>query len=368
MFKTLGCIQYDVLDVVGRNTDLVLQSRVQGYRRSMLYDLLYKDRHLIDGWDKEMSVYPMGDWPSFKRIRQRQKNDAQGTLRYRGQEEALSALKEIKQAIKKQGPLAARELKLGPTEANSWGHRQVSGAAMDYLYQAGELGVHSKKNAQKTYDLIERLYPKKIREAPDPFKSDAEFFEWYFLRRIKGLGAAWLRGGGGWLGYYLGNMDLRKQICNDLVEKKLILPLEVPELKETFYIPAKGKALLNKKPNYDETARFIAPLDNLIWDRGMIKRVFNFEYTWEVYTPQEKRKYGYYVLPILYKNSFIGRCEPARPEKGKPLEIKSWWWEEKTQNAGAAEKKGMTSALRRGLEVFADYLEVPKPKNCTFGI
>ena len=74
-------------------------------------------------------------------------------------------------------------------------------------------------------------------------------------------------------------------------------------------------------------AQFLAPLDNLIWDRDMTEELFDFKYSWEVYTPVAKRKYGYYVLPVLYKNRFIARFEPEKCRGKEPLQIKNWWWE-----------------------------------------
>ena len=75
-----------------------------------------------------------------------------------------------------------------------------------------------------------------------------------------------------------------------------------------------------------EAIRFIAPLDNLLWDRAMLSKIFGFDYTWEVYIPAAKRKYGYYVVPILYGNRFIARFEPQKSDV--QLQIKNWWWED----------------------------------------
>lgn len=97
-------------------------------------------------------------------------------------------------------------------------------------------------------------------------------------------------------------------------------------------------------------ARAIAPLDNLMWDRKLIKRIFDFDYTWEVYTPKEKRKYGYYVLPVFYKDRFIARFEPE-PYRGGRLKIKTWWWEENVRIT-----EPMKKAVLKMLEDFAGYL------------
>jgi len=87
---------------------------------------------------------------------------------------------------------------------------------------------------------------------------------------------------------------------------------------------------LNKKPDYDNNIRLLAPLDNMICDRLMVYKLFDFQYNWEVYLPIEKRKYGCYVLPVLYQNKIIARMELQKHEIGKPLSIKNWWREPKT--------------------------------------
>ncbi len=73
--------------------------------------------------------------------------------------------------------------------------------------------------------------------------------------------------------------------------------------------------------------RLMAPLDNLLWERRMLKALFDFEYTWEVYVPADKRRYGYYVLPVLAGDRFIARCEPVMDRKRQALVLKNWWWE-----------------------------------------
>jgi uncharacterized protein YcaQ len=78
-------------------------------------------------------------------------------------------------------------------------------------------------------------------------------------------------------------------------------------------------------------AAIIAPLDNMLWGRNFIEALFGFRYRWEVYTPVAKREFGYYVLPILYGDRFVGRFEPAWDKKHKTLIVKKWWWEPDTQ-------------------------------------
>jgi hypothetical protein len=98
-------------------------------------------------------------------------------------------------------------------------------------------------------------------------------------------------------------------------------------------------------------ATFIAPLDNLTWDRELLRQVFNFDYCWEIYKPKEKRDYGYYVLPVLYGDRFIARVEPVFDKKVRVLTLAGWWWEK-----GVRPNAAMRDALRTCVAEFAAYL------------
>ncbi|MCF0149428.1 MAG: winged helix-turn-helix domain-containing protein [Clostridium sp.] len=327
--KRVGCIQYDPLNVVGRNADLVLQSRIEDYDSSMLDELLYKDRELLDGWDKMMAIYSAEDWPYFKRVRAERKNEVEWVLKNRNSIEAINYVDRVKEYIKINGATIPSKIDLGTVAKGSWGHGRLSSATMDYMWNSGILGVTEKKNTQKKYDLIERLLPEEIVFKEDPFKNDDEFFKWYIKRRIGSIGVYWNRSGEGWLGNYISNKNLRKRIIGELVEEEELILIKIENSKENFYIRKEYIKLLKESTSINENnVRFLAPLDNIIWDRKLTREIFDFDYTWEVYKPIDKRKYGYYVLPVLYGDKFVARFEPEIHRGKGPLIIKNWWWEE----------------------------------------
>jgi len=370
-FKKVGCIQYDPLNVVGRNADLVLQSRIVGYQPKMLESLLYEKRSLIDGWDKMMSIYQQKDWPYFTRIREAMKQEIQSTLAYRNSLEAIEMVDEIIAIMLEKGPTQAKDISIGATYSGSWGHKKMSSAALDYMYHIGKIGVHTKKNTQKVYDVIESLISSELLKQGDPFNDDAAFDAWYIKRRIGSIGLLWGKSGGGWLGYRLSQVPLRTKTLQQLVEKDELIEVQIESLKEVFYLRKEEEALLNHiisqqkseneqhSENLDQVyqshqlpqIRILAPLDNLLWDRGMIEQLFGFSYTWEVYVPVVKRKYGYYVLPVMYGHRFIARFEPELQRKKEPLRIKQWWWEENIEKSPE-----MYQAIFNGLENFCRYL------------
>ena len=104
--------------------------------------------------------------------------------------------------------------------------------------------------------------------------------------------------------------------------------------------------------------KFLAPLDNALWDRDMVSQLFDFVYSWEVYVPAVKRKYGYYVLPVLYGDKLIARFEPELSKKNKPFEIKNWWWE-----PGTIITTELMEAINIAIDDFCQYLEVEAGKD-----
>ena len=347
------CIQYDPLDVIGRNADLVLQSRVANYRSEVLFDLLYKERALYDAPDKMISIIPTEDYPAMARIRQKTVEQLRDILTWRNSLAALELLDEITEYIRENGPLPANKINIGEhADSGKWGHKKLSSAALDYLYHSGVLGISSKQKTHKVYDLSERLFPKELLRAKDPFKKDYDFAKWYIKRRIGAVGLVWNKNGGEWLGFYVQDSKLRTQVLKELVEEGELIELSIEGSKETFYIRKEDGALLGK-PARKNIAQFIAPLDNLIWDRGLIKELFDFEYSWEVYTPAVKRKFGYYVLPVLYKNQFVARFEPEPNRGTSPLQIKNWWWEPGVEIAAE-----MISAISDAFVRFSKFLGV----------
>lgn len=351
--ERVGCIQYDPLNVVGRNADLVIQSRIEDYDPVMLEDLLYNKRELIDGWDKMMAIYSVKDWPYFKRVRDERKKEVENVLKNRNSLDAINYVEPVKEFIQKNGSTIPSEIDLGSVEKGRWGHGKLSSATMDYMWNSGELGVKEKKNTQKKYDLIERLLPSEILYESEPFQNDEEFYKWYVKRRIGSIGAYWDRSGEGWLGNYISNKILRQRILNELVEKEELIFIKVENLKETFYLRKEDISILNDAKSVNENnVKFLAPLDNLIWDRKLTRDIFDFDYTWEVYKPIDKRKYGYYVLPVLYGAKIVARFEPELHRGNKPLVIKNWWWEDNFEVTNDC-----IDSVKEALDKFCKYLK-----------
>lgn len=341
VFDKIQSIQVDPLDVVGRNVDLVLQARVQNYKKYFIEELLYKDRTIIDGWDKMMAIYKTEDYPKFQEVRKWRSNGEINTLHNRLQIDALKYLDAILEIFEKEGPKFSKDISIGGKSKHIWGQTKISSAAIDYLFHKGDINVNSRKNQQKEYDLTHRLIGD-LANQESPFNTTEEFIEYFLLRRIKALGLTTNKSGVHLHGTHISSKKIREQYIKILLEKDLIEEVTIESIKEICYIP---KGALNQTNIIKDSISFIAPLDNLIWDRDLTYRLFDFHYRWEVYTPIVKREYGYYVLPILYKENLIGRIEFEKHRKGD-LKIINIWYNENTKQTKKLETK-MNQALRR---------------------
>lgn len=325
VFNRLHSIQYDPLDVVGKNVDLVLQSRVEDYKKGAINKLLYSERYLVDGWDKQMSVYQTDDFHKMQRVRISRSRSEVDTMKYRVQNEAFEYEEEILEIIKNEGPKYSTEFKMGKSTKHRWGHAKPSSATLSYLFHQGKLLIRTRRNTQKQFDLVENLIPNEIVKT-DPFLSDDVFIEYYLQRRIESMGLISNKNGVHFSGPFIAKKTLRNKYLKVLTDKGLIVKCSIGDLNGEFYIVSSYEKFLLKT---NDTVSFIAPLDNMIWDRNLIKTLYDFEYTWEVYTPVLKRKYGYYVLPIIYGNQFIGRIEFEKNRNGEPIRTINIFFEER---------------------------------------
>lgn len=347
----VGCVQYDPLDVVGRNPELVLQARVADYRPALLEELLYEERALLDGWDKNMSIYPVEDWPHWERRREKYRHNPG-----RSKEAVEAALPTVLQAVAERGPLSSLEIDLGKTVDWAWAPTRLARAALESAYFRGDLIVHHKVHTRKVYDLTERHLPERLLAAPDPHETTEAYHDWYVRRRVGSVGLLWDRSGGAWLAMGAIKSRERKASLARLLARGEVIPAEVEGLAPQLYLRAEDRPRLEAVLNGtapEPQAALIAPLDNLIWDRTLIQELFGFEYIWEVYKPVAERQYGYYVLPVLYGDRFVARFEPVQVKENGVLRIKQWWWE-----PGVEVTEAMRVALKEAFADFLRYLQI----------
>lgn len=355
--RHVNCIQYDPINVVGQNPHLVLQSRVRNYKPTLLSELQYQDRKLIDGFDKVMSILPIEDWPFFAAYRKYMGD------RYQKRESAktVKLMAWVAKEIEARGPLSSLDLE-DETRVPTWfgNPARASRIALDILFLSGEIVVHHRVGTRRYFDLSHRQLGKKLQSAPDPHASREAYRDWHVLRRIGGLGLARPTGNDQWVGIIRSKNETVRDSLARLHGRGEILRIGIEELpNEVLYIDQDDVPHLEAaaKPSRSKAAAaFIAPLDNFIWDRDMIEQLFGFYYRWEVYVPEPKRMYGYYVLPVLYGDRFVARIDPAYDRTTRTFTIKNWWWEKGVDKKDAA----MLAAIQDCLAAFMNYLGAEK--------
>ena len=354
--RQAGCIQFDPVDVCGKNAELTLQSRVKGFRKSMLQELLYEDRKLVDYTDKELSIWPIEDWPYFAPFRERSRRMG----------ETFEGLRELKEEaiayIKKNGPVSSDTLPLGGEIywhssihwSGNW-HKKSPAArsVLEQLYTEGELIIHHKNGSRKVYDLAEKYIPAAVWKADNPYRNELDFIAWRVLRRIGAVGLLWDKNSAAFLGIDL-KAEVRKQVLSELSTENRIEAVMVEGIKAPFYYHVEDEPLMQEilsgRADLKPRMSFIAPLDPLLWDKALILALWDFRYSWEIYTPAARRKYGYYTLPILYGDRFVGRIEAVPDRKEGVLQLKGLWWE-----PGIRRTKSLNASLEKALSGFAEF-------------
>jgi uncharacterized protein YcaQ len=348
--RQAGCIQFDPIDVCGKNAELVLQSRIKGFSKRMLDELLYQDRLLIDYPDKNLAITPVEDWPYFQRYRQAARQHAE---RY---PEMGSLMAQVRTFISQNGEISSNDLKLEGDfawqSAIHWSSgNNVSRSVLEQMYSTGELIIHHKKGTRKYYDFAEKYISPHLLNAPEPLEDEPRHHKWRVLRRIGAVGLLWNRASDAWLNIWGLKTEQRNEVFRQLLQENRIVAVTVEQMKDKLYcraedVPLLEAVLLNPEPK--SRCELIAPLDNMIWDRKLINELFHFDYTWEIYTPAMKRKFGYYVLPLLYGDRFIGRAEIIAERKAGKLVVKNIWYENDVKLT-----KQLRTALKDCFEKFA---------------
>lgn len=344
--KKVGCIQFDPVNVAGRNHDLVMQARVKGYRPEHIYKLLYEDRKLIDGLDKNMSIYPLEDWQHLKRLR-----ESVSSWRKIKKAEYAEAVEQVREVIKQKGPVSSKDLKMDKKIDWFWTKAHIGKAVLETLFFHGELIVARKEKNLRYFDYAAKHIPPDIFNADDPHSSQEKYHEWHVKRRINSIGLLWNKRSDAFLGIINFKTPQRNKAFKSLLERKDIVEVQIEGLNDTFYATNENIPFIESVKNVKSKASFIAPLDNLMWDRNLISAIFDFEYSWEIYKPNDKRQYGYYVLPVIYRDQFIGRLEPKRETKAKRLTVKNWWWESGIRKTGKMHKE-----INEALKEFTEFL------------
>ena len=342
VLERLGSLQFDPIDVAGRNHDLVLLARIAGYRRDWTEDLLYRERRLYESYNKGLSILPTAEMPWYRITWDR--NLARHSETTFDEHNPLVA--ELLSRIRENGPLSSTDVEARASIDWYWRPTNQVRAILEALAEAGILGIRRREGNRRVYELAERLFPGELLANRRP---EDEQRRHRLLSRFRAHGLLGTAGQAElWLGTAPGRetpptngstpaIPSRATYRAQLIEAGALLPVTVDGIRGDRFVVAEDVELLaqaerevgaSAPPGGQQPGvAFLAPLDPLVWDRDLLRRLFAFDYIWEVYVPAAKRRYGYYVLPVLFGDRFVGRIELRADRRADLLRVVGLLWE-----------------------------------------
>jgi uncharacterized protein len=354
VIRKLGSIQFDPVAVAGRNHDLMLHARVAGYEPDWC-DELYERREIFEASNKALSFVPTSEFPWFR--------DVMGRKGPRFHNAALAenaaVAEQVLERIRAEGPVSSLDFEVTPGATKDWFGLPENAvrSVLEGYTATGVIGLARREGNTRYYDLLERLLPADVLEQEVP---ERERLLHKMLSRYRAHGLLGAGGAGGTFAR-IANGDVRKALQKELVEVGALLPVEIEGLRGKRFVVAEELAQLEAPPEAPPSVAFIAPFDSLLWDTALLAKLFDFEFVWEGFFKPDKRRWGYYVLPILFGDTFVGRIEPRIDRDGGRVEVLGLWWEEGFVPHRAA---GFVEAMRNALGAYlrfagADRVEWP---------
>lgn len=307
----IGYVQIDSISVVERAHHHVLYSRVPNFEPVMI-DRMLLDRDIFEYWAHAAAFLPMADFRFSLPYKQAIKSGQ--THWYKTRDQKL--MDELLARIRTDGPIRSRDVESNTTKRTGWWDWKPAKKALEQMYMEGDLMVSDREGFQKTYDLTERVLPSHVNSQ---MPSRSEFAAYTVEQQLRCHGLASLKG----LTYQRRNPELRQAVKAVVTEKLAQGALEQVQVCSGEVFILETGALERALPRLDNRMLILSPFDNSIIQRDRLKALFQFDYQLECYLPEAKRKYGYFCLPLLYCDKFIGRIDCKAHRKISQLEIKS---------------------------------------------
>ena len=365
VFGRLGVLQFDPLEVAGRNHDLTLLARIDGYRREDTDHLLYVERALYETYNKSLNLVPTVELPLY-----RVTWDAYAAGERARETFATHAevVEELVTRIRKEGPLSATDFEAREAVEWYWRPTNVVRAVLEALALTGALALARRDGNKRVYDLAERLFPAELlaQRLPERAGHRHRLLSRYRAHGLLGTGA-----GEVWMG--TGSGELRKELRAELHEEGTLVHLAVEGVRGLRSMPAADLPILEEAEaevaagsppgGSARGVAFLAPLDPVVWDRPLLRQLFAFDYVWEVYVPAAKRRWGYYVLPLLFGDRLVGRIEPRLDRKTGTLDVLGLWFEDGFDPLAEPELAPALAAALRAHQAFGGLTKVRLPRS-----
>lgn len=333
IIEHLGYIQIDTISVIERAHHHTLWTRNPAYQAQHLEQLL-EQKQIFEYWSHAAAYLPMCDYRFSLR---RKQHLATGKLDH-WYERDNKLMHEVLTRISAEGPLMAKDFE-NTEKVGDW-QSKPSKRALEYLFMQGELMIPARKNFHKVYDLTERVLPATVNTQPP---SEVEYLNYLILHYLRAQGLAQASN----FGYLIKGVKAElKEAVKHLLANGQLLELKLND--QTWLSTPENFQRLNQP--LQNQLKILSPFDNLVIQRERMRQLFNFDYQLECYVPEAKRKYGYFVLPILWKGELVARMDCKAERKEKKLVINQVWVEPTLQD-----KEGFWEALTLALNDFSQF-------------
>jgi uncharacterized protein len=346
VFRKFGSLQFDPIAVAGRSHDLVLHARVADYEPGWC-EQLYERREIFEAFNKGLSFVPADEFPWF---RAGVGHNPQQVLA-----ENAEVAERVLERIRAEGPLSALDFERAQGPTTDWFGMPTNAvrASLEAYTATGVLGLARRDGNRRYYDLLERLLPSDVLARNVPLK---EQLRHKMLSRYRAHGLLGVSAGDtfGHLGPAKPDprrpeLPGRNALREELVEHGELVPVEVEGLRGKRFVLRDEVELLEAPPDPPPSVAFISPFDPMVWDRALLGTLFDFEYVWELFHPPAKRRWGWYVLPMTFRDRFVGRIEPRIDRDDDRVQVLNVWWED-----GFAPRRaeGFVDAMRDALRAY----------------
>ncbi|NQW21166.1 MAG: winged helix-turn-helix domain-containing protein [Chloroflexi bacterium] len=310
VIRAMGLLQIDSVNVCVRSHYMPIFSRLGVYDQDLLDQLAYKEKAVFETWAHAACFVPVEDHRLF-RPRMNAKEPRRHVVEIMANRPGY--LEGVLQQVREQGLLTASELDGAGKRSGPWWGYTTGKIAAEWHFAVGALSIADRRNFARYYDLTERVIPERHLNVLTP--SEAEAHREMMLKAVTAHGVGTAEDFADY--YHLKNTEARTRL-NELVEMGAIREVEVEDWNEPAYAPLK---IESTEPTHARA--LLTPFDPLVWNRGRIERIFDFFYRIEIYVPEKKRQYGYYVYPFLLGEDLVARVDLKADRHKGVLQVKS---------------------------------------------
>jgi len=342
LISRLGVVQIDSVNVLVRSQELPLFSRLGNHNRNAIPKATEQQK-LFEYWGHEAAHLPVEIHPLF---RWKMEAARLGKAKHWGltsfYDDNKAFVRRMLKHVEKNGPTTSRELSTRTEKKGTWWDWDEAKVALEYLFLTGQLMSRGRgTDFARIYDTPERVLPEDVLNAPTPSEHDAR--KQLLVRSAIAQGVATASD---LADYYRQKPATVKLLIAELVEEGELRVVVVDGWKEKAFVHRNAKL-----PKQLHATALLSPFDSLVWCRPRNERLFNFHYRIEIYTPKEKRKFGYYVLPFMMNGEMVGRVDLKADRANSKLLVHSVHTEK------GIKRSTINDALNNELRTMASWLD-----------